>query len=488
MITWMQRHKKWLIVTIWISTIAFVGAGFVGWGQYSYGDKAGAVAKVGDVEITMGELQKSYSRLYQQYAQMFQGNFDEERAKQFGLQKQALQQLIQESLLVNLAHSYNLTVSDQELYNQLKQDKNFLKNGLFDKELYKQILTQNRLTIAEYEKALRKQLLIQKVLKLLNVQTSANENRILDALLNISDKIEYKVLSPEEIVIDLKEDELKNYWTTVQNRFMNEKSFQVKFIKQSPVSATYDEATISKYYQENKTHFKDSEGKILELSNAKDSIVKELNDAATKKAALKTYIDYKNGKLSKDIVVSEATVSQTKNPFNTEAFEKISTAALTKPFIKPVEIDEIFYTFELVQVNPATPKTFAEAKGQVTPLFIEQKKKEKILELANHSVELFKGTTSEFLTMESTETLNGLSAGENTEFLQKLFMSDRKRNFIPLESGKIVLFNILEQKLLENTKRDQADIVARLKTSIFSEGLMKKLQKRYETEIFIQGL
>ncbi len=32
MITWMQRHKKWLVITIWISTIAFVGAGFVGWG------------------------------------------------------------------------------------------------------------------------------------------------------------------------------------------------------------------------------------------------------------------------------------------------------------------------------------------------------------------------------------------------------------------------------------------------------------------------
>ena len=33
MITWMQRHKRWLVITIWISTIAFVGAGFVGWGS-----------------------------------------------------------------------------------------------------------------------------------------------------------------------------------------------------------------------------------------------------------------------------------------------------------------------------------------------------------------------------------------------------------------------------------------------------------------------
>ena len=49
MISWMQKHNKYLVWTIWIATIAFIGAGFVGWGSYSFGSKAGNVAKVGDV-------------------------------------------------------------------------------------------------------------------------------------------------------------------------------------------------------------------------------------------------------------------------------------------------------------------------------------------------------------------------------------------------------------------------------------------------------
>lgn len=155
MITWMQRHKKWLIITIWISTIAFVGAGFVGWGQYSYGDKAGAVAKVGDVEISRGELQKGYSNLYMQYNQMFQGNFDEEQAKQFGLQKQALQQLIQQALIINLAHSYDLSVSDAEVVEALQKQEYFFKDGVFDKETYRSVLAQSRLTTKEYEADLK---------------------------------------------------------------------------------------------------------------------------------------------------------------------------------------------------------------------------------------------------------------------------------------------------------------------------------------------
>lgn len=488
MITWMQRHKKWLIITIWVSTIAFVGAGFVGWGQYSYGDKAGAVAKVGDVEISMGELQKSYSRLYQQYAQMFQGNFDEERAKQFGLQKQALQQLVQQALLVNLAHEYSLRVSDQELYEQLQKDENFFNNGVFDKEVYKQVLSQNRLSIAEYEKELRKELLIQKTISLLKVQASKNEAKILDTLLAISDKIEYKVLSPEEITIDIKEDELKAFWQTIQDKFMTEISYDVKFIKQEAVKETFDEATISKYYEENKTHFKDLDGKILELAEAKEAVVEELNAAATKKAALRAFVDYKNGKIDANTAIGEATVSTGKNPFNSEVLEKLSATTMTKPFIKPIEVNGVYYSFELVKVNQATPKTFAQAKSMVIPFYVDQKKKEKILELANNSVDVFKGKTSGFLTIESTEKLDQLNEGESVEFLQKLFQSEKKRSFITLQSGKIVLYNILEQKLLEKSNNDQANVVARLKTGIFSEGLIKTLQNRYKTEIFIQGL
>jgi len=166
MITWMQRHKKWLIITIWISTIAFVGAGFVGWGQYSYGDKAGAIAKVGEHEITMGELQKSYSNLYAQYNKVFQGDFDEEKAKSFGLKKQALEQLVDQALVLNLAKSYNLSISNQELINELKTQTFFFKNGLFDKETYKQVLSANRMSLKEYESALKKDLLIKKVLTL----------------------------------------------------------------------------------------------------------------------------------------------------------------------------------------------------------------------------------------------------------------------------------------------------------------------------------
>jgi len=488
MITWMQRHKKWLIITIWISTIAFIGAGFVGWGQYKYGDKASAVAKVGEVEISMNELQKTYSRLYQQYNQMLQGNFDEEKAKQFGLQKQALNQLIQQALLLNLAKSYDLMVSDIELFNVIKSQNVFYKNGAFDKELYKQILSQNRMTPKEYETSLRKDILLQKTLALLPVKASKNEAKIVTTLMSIADKLNYKVLSADMITVKPTDAELKKFWEGIKENFMTDITYEVVVVKVNPIAKHYEDATVKKYYNENKTHFKDSEGKILPLESAKNVVTKELNAKASKDAALRKYIAFKKGKLDPNEQQEKLTISQHNNPLGEAALKTVKKLSLTKPYAKPVLVNGVYYIIELVKTTPAMPKTFEAAKAEVLPLYIEQTKKEKLLELANSSIANFKGKTTDFITIDAVAKLQDLSEKEAGEFLQKLFTSNKKRNFITLNDGKVVLYNILEQKLLTNKNSKESDVIARLKSTMFSEGLLKTLQNKYQTEIFIQGL
>lgn len=442
MITWMQRHKKYLIVTIWISTIAFVGAGFVGWGQYSYGDKAGAVAKVGEIEISMGDLQKTYSRLYNQYNQMFQGNFDEEKAKSFGLQKQALKQLVDQALVLNLANEYDLSVSDAELLAEIKKQEFFFKDGVFSKEVYKTMLSRNNLTMKEYETDVKKQILIQKILTLLKVQTNDAEENILTTLFNIGDKIDYKVLSDKKINIEASDDILKPYWEGMKQNFMTEVSYDVEYIKHE--------------------------------------------NNVTKKDALRTYIDFKKSKLSDEIKTTKATVSTSNNPFNSEALKEISTLTLASPFMKPVEIDGTYYTIRLDKVNHSEAKPYEAAKNEVKNLYVQEQKRLKLQELANNSYETFKGTTTDFLTQVDADKLKLLEADEATKFLNDLFMKQNKRGYIEIGDGKIVLYNILEQKMLENSK--QTESLAQLKGSIFNTGLINKLESKYNTEIFIEGL
>jgi peptidyl-prolyl cis-trans isomerase D len=488
MITWMQRHKKYLIITIWISTIAFVGAGFVGWGQYNYGDKAGAVAKVGNVEITMGELQKTYSNLYAQYNKMFQGNFDEEKAKSFGLQSQALKQLTDQALVINLALSYKLSINDAELLAELKTQDYFFKDGVFDKELYKEVLKRNNMSVKEYEADVRKQLLIQKTLKLLKVDARENELNIIDTLTNIADKINYKILTDKEIEIDTSDDLLKAYWETRQQDFMSEVIYEVKYIKQERLSKKYEESKIKEHYLANKTHFKDVEGKILPLDGARESVIIELNDKATKDSALRAYIAYKKDKLSSDVKIFDANLSTSSNPFNAEALEKISKLTTKSPYLKPIIVNDEYYIFQLTKTNPSRVKSFEEAKKDILPLYVEDQKSIKLLELAKNSIATFSGTTTDFITAQDIDKLTNLDEQEANEFLNLLFTSQNKRDFITLKNGNIVLYNILEQKMLNNSNINQDDSILKLKSAMFNEGMIKNLQNKYKTEIFIEGL
>lgn len=488
MITWMQRHKKWLIITIWISTIAFVGAGFVGWGQYSYGDKAGAVAKVGNIEITMGELQKTYSNLYGQYSAMFGGNFDEEKAKQFGLQKQALDQLMQQALILNLAASYELEVTDEELIEAIQTQEYFLTDGAFDKELYKNVLAQNRLTTQEYERDLKKNLLIMKTLSLLPIEASENEKKILQTLSQIADKISYKVLTQDSIVLDSNQTALKSFWEEKRNNFMSEVSYDLRYTTQDSLTKSFDAQTIKEHYEANKMHFKDKQGKILSLEAAQNEVLSELNNKETKDAALRKYIALKKGELTQEEPLKSVTISASSNPFTPEVLEKVSQLSESSKFMKPILINGVYHIFELVKVNPSEVKSFEEAKTEVQALYESQEKQKKLIEKANASLSGFDGTISDFFTYSETEKLTLLTQTEAREFLNKLFVSNKKRSFVQLSNSKVVIYDILEQKLLTNESNSDGNEITRLKGALFNEGLLKTLESKYPSEIFIQGL
>ena len=400
----------------------------------------------------------------------------------------SLQQLTQQALILNLAESYDLEISDTELLAELKKQEAFFDNGVFNKEIYKQVLLRNNLSMKEYETDLKRGLLIQKTIDLLPVKASANESNILNTVMQISDKINYKILSDKDVVIETSDAALKPFWETKSQNFMTEVSYEVDYIKQKKVTQSYDEAEISKHYQENKTHFKDSEGKILSLEDAKDAVVAELNAKATKKIALKTYIAYKKGKLEDSVSIQNATVSIYKNPFNSEALKKISKLSQLSPYTKPILIDTDYYIFKLIKTNPSKAKSYENAKAEVLLLYTKEAKKSKLLELANSSLKSFTGKTTDFITAMNVNDIEGLETEEASDFLQKLFVSKEKRSFIVLNNGKIILYDILEQKLLDNSNSDQSNLVKKLKSAMFSDGLIKNLQNKYKTEIFIQGL
>ena len=488
MITWMQHHRKYLVITIWISTIAFVGAGFVGWGQYSYGDKAGAVAKVGESSISMRELQQSYSRLYSQYNKMFQGNFDEAQAKSLGLEKQALRQLIDQALILNLANSYNLKVTDSELLSEIQAQEMFFQNGTFNKEIYKKALRQNNLSMQEYEIDVRKAMLIQKTLALFSPNVLPLETKALDTALFIADKVEYKILTADMISLDMSEEAIKSFWRERQQNYMTLPSYTLEVITQKPLSTYPEEAALQEYFQSNKSDFFNEAGELLSYEEAKDQVIAAVNDKATNKEALRTYIAFKKSKLDPSVIKETLTVDNQNNQLTQEIFAEVQALTVTKPFLKPRKINGKYTIIKLLKLNPAEPKTFEIAKEEVTKQYTKEQTSSQLLALAEKSVATFSGKTSDFLTRDDANALEGLNDAEANEFLNVLFEAEKPQGIAGLQTQKIVLYKIVDQKLMSKEEMDQTDSVMRLKSAMMEKGLIKQLNNKYKTEIFLEGI
>ncbi|BBG65601.1 peptidyl-prolyl cis-trans isomerase PpiD [Hydrogenimonas sp.] len=487
MISWMQKHRKYLVVTIWISTIAFVGAGFVGWGTYQYGSKSNSVALVGDIPITMTQFQNAYSNIYEQYNRTLGGTLDEATAKQLGLKQQALQSLIYQALIKNFAAEHGVTVSDAEVQQAILSIPAFQKEGSFDKNTYLSMLRNMRMKPKVFEASLKDELLIKKTLRLLDMGTAPLETNAFGSALFISDKIRYRVFNAEDVKVKADEAALKSYWKKHKTEYMTPTRYKLSLLWVEPSSQTPDETEIEEYYKSNRTDFTDSEGKILPLEEARERVVAALRLKASKKAAQLAYIDLKKERKAPQ---ESVTLDAGDPRFSAETWKDIEEAA-AHTTLKPKVENGKYVIIRVDDVVLPRPKTFEEAYADVKRDYISKKRRELLLKLAeSYSENLQDGTVSDFLTRDSVDKLKPLSNDEAAAFLQKLFSTKKAHGAILLDN-KAVSYEILEQKLLNKKKLEEniefvKENTGKMKENLLQSSLIKRLQQQYPVEIYLK--
>lgn len=489
MISWMQKHNRYLVWTIWIATIAFIGAGFVGWGSYSFGAKAGNVAKVGTIEIPQTKLNLVYSSLYSQYNEMMQGTLDEAKAKEMGLIQQAFAQLATQAKLLNFAKDIGLIVSDEEVAQKLQEIRIFQKDGVFNKEIYNGYLRTQRLKAKFFEETLREELVIQKALSLLSVEGLPLEEEAILAAMNVSDKIAYRILTSNQVDIIEDETKIKAQWEMQKENFLTDPSYTLSIVwtPSKDTAATDDE--VKAHFEANRFNYTDASGKQLSFDEAKALATQDLKIKKTKKAAQKAYIAFKKGEQEAS---EKMTLAYGDSKLTEEVWAELKTKS-TGDIIKPKIIADSYATIKIENSVPSKVKTYEEAKQEVTAAYVDQAKKEALLNLADTTFQNFEmngSIVTDFVKFEENVNLEGLNSEESLQFLQKLFTSSKEKGIISV-SDKVVVYNILEQKLIVadvNQTESAIQTVNKLKQNTFESNLIKILDKQYPTEVYMGGL
>ncbi|QKF67372.1 putative periplasmic folding chaperone [Arcobacter venerupis] len=480
MITWMQRHKKWLVITIWISTIAFVGAGFVGWGSYEYGKQGGVVAVVGDREVSVEEYQQEYSNLYEQYSKMFGSMFNKELAEQLKLKDTAYRQVLQKNLILSYADSLGLDVTNEDIAKELVKYNAFSKDGKFDKDTYVKVLAQNKMTPKIFEDSLKRNILLQKVQILFDLKPSSVEIENISKLVFIEDDISIKILKASDISVDINQDELKKYWEENKNSYMSEVSYDLELKELPIVSSNPSDEDIQAHYEKFKIDYKFEDGKIKSLDEAREQIIKDLDEKFARTEALKIYL-----KIKKDEEKLDAKVNYKESllPFledNSKILE-LTEGEIAKPFLE----NNKYVIAKLNKKNPSQALFFEEALPLVTKDYEKIMKAKKLDELSASQLKDFQGTEITGITRESIDKIPGLEQKDAAKFLNELFSATSKEGVVKLD-GKEVLYKINNSKFADYNKAKD-DVVKGTIIQLQEEELMTNLMKKLENTFEIQS-
>lgn len=168
----MRKHAKYFYVLFFIVILSFI---FWGIGTV---DKTGGeevVAEVGKYKITSQDYWKTYDRIFHFYREIYKEKFDEETEKKMNLKENILDSMINERVLLIAAKEAGISISDEELQDSITHEPAFMKNGVFDKDIYLNRLRLNRTTPEAYEKSKRQELMLDKITRLIELSVDVSD-------------------------------------------------------------------------------------------------------------------------------------------------------------------------------------------------------------------------------------------------------------------------------------------------------------------------
>ncbi|MGH8248251.1 MAG: SurA N-terminal domain-containing protein, partial [Gammaproteobacteria bacterium] len=130
-------------------TMATIAITFViGMGWWGYGEsQTDAVATVGPLKVSRDEFMRRYKNLYEYSKKQKMPDLVKDEV----LKEIAVEQMVEEKIWRLAADDMGITVTPAELRDAIMRVKDFHQNGKFDPELYKRLLSFNRLTPGQFE-------------------------------------------------------------------------------------------------------------------------------------------------------------------------------------------------------------------------------------------------------------------------------------------------------------------------------------------------
>jgi len=302
MLSFLRRHGKSKAIKILYLAIAvsfIIGFGAFGY-VYRRVVKKGPhvsedtwIAKVGGVAIDMMTLDQTKRALERQYREMF-GEASAQLLKQIDLTSLALEKLISERIVEQVAENMGLVVTDTELADTIYRMSAFQEHGRFNRQRYIEVLRRYKMTPLQFEEEHRRELLAQKLRQLVASTVKVADAEIYEEFLNREDKVNLRFIKllPKSVEqqVQVTDAEIQAHFEANKAKFKVPEKRKVNYLELRPEDFLDEikitDAEIENYYEQHADQYKHEEEVharhiLIKVEEGADDAARE---AARKKA------------------------------------------------------------------------------------------------------------------------------------------------------------------------------------------------------------
>lgn len=277
----MRRHaRNWLMkLILGIIIVVFVFY----FGSMGGRQRAERIAIIDGKPVVYADFQREYQNLIDVYRQRFGQGLTEEMVKGLNLKRQALDNLINQAVILKKAEEMNILVTENDVKAAILSYPAFQRNGAFDQRIYEQTLRASKMAPEEFESIQKKMLVTARLEQLIQDGVKVSDQEALDLYRMQKEKIniDFIQVSSQAFAKGIRPTpaDLEAFLKGNEGQFRVPEQVQIRYLafmgQDYAATAKISDAEIKDYYEKNISQWKKGE-KVLPLAEVRERILQEL--------------------------------------------------------------------------------------------------------------------------------------------------------------------------------------------------------------------
>ncbi len=219
-------------ILLGILSIAFA---FFGLNSYMQSSVANYAAVVNDVEITPRQQQRAYQNLRSRMQELMGDSYNPAMLDEDVLKTAALQQLINEELLLQAADSEGFAASDQQLAARINAIDAFKQDGVFSKEKYSRVLNLQGMSPSGFEWQLQREIISEQLQSGILQTAAATQDDLQQAYMLQGQQRSFRYITLPvtgfHAQVEVSDDDIKQYYDSHAEAFMMPERVRVQYLQ-----------------------------------------------------------------------------------------------------------------------------------------------------------------------------------------------------------------------------------------------------------------